>query len=83
MQRFSRWLGVHWCRYITASSLANSKPMPPAIDILIACASGAVALYGLVFWLFLAIFLFLPPGGNALGPIGASLGTISSAGKPP
>ena len=63
----------------TARALSSAKPAPPAIDILAACATGAIALYALVFWLMLAVAMFLPPTGNGLGPLGASLGTISSA----
>jgi len=65
--------------YITANSLMSAKPPPPAIDILTACATGAVVLLALVGWMCLALVVFLPPSGNALGPLGASLGTVSSA----
>ena len=64
---------------ITANALMSAKNPPPAIDILTACASGAVVLLAVVGWMCLALVMFLPPNGDALGPLGASLGTVSSA----
>jgi hypothetical protein len=65
--------------HLTSKALLAATPTPSAISVLIHVVQGAILILGLVGWLLLALGMFLPPTREGIGPIGASLGTLSSA----